>query len=333
MCRNKGKKGRKIASLTSFKDKTHQKAILISNQSEKKGIQWRATAALSRERERKGDYGEHRERKGERKRKGAVKRGERGSCQMQMTSLGEGEEEGAVWRGALQFIFSIQRAPPPLLYCPSVWQLELAMWRGEQKRACCPAWVRGRIGRHPTFKKQSQPDGPHWPNPRQNTLKLTQQFFLSTPPKPLNTRPCVWCCCKTEINHAFCNFMLFVSLKKKKTEQGTRFVPSSYATEWHFSCHAFCTLALSFIRNYSESKFSFSSARGPRNGPATRRQRGKFLSCSVQFEYKKEWLPCMFLHECKMYKQEKCMVGDFYHDCQWVVLLLERKKEIEAPRS
>lgn len=126
------KKERKIASLTSFKDKTHRKKILISHQSgEKKNIQSRATAALSRESGRKEDYGEHRERKGERKRKGAVKRGEQGSCQMQMTSLGEEEEEvgregcgggsGVMGRGeALQFIFSIQTAPPPLLYCPSV---------------------------------------------------------------------------------------------------------------------------------------------------------------------------------------------------------------------
>lgn len=58
--------------------------------------------------------------------------------------------------------------------------------------------------------------------------------------------------------------------------------------EWHFSRHAFCTLASSFIRNYSESKFSFSPARGHKNGPTTRRLRGKFLSSSIQFACKKE---------------------------------------------
>lgn len=58
--------------------------------------------------------------------------------------------------------------------------------------------------------------------------------------------------------------------------------------EWHFSRHAFCTLASSFIRNYSESKFSFSPARGHKNGPTTRRLRGTFLSSSIQFAYEKE---------------------------------------------
>lgn len=139
------------------------------------------------------------------KEKGRWREENRGPVKCRWRVLGR----GAVWRGALQFIFSIQRAPPPLLHCPSVWQLELAMWRGEQKRARCPAWVRGRIGRHPTFKKQSQPGGPQGQNLKQNTLKLTQQFFFFCVSKLLNTRLCVWCCCKTEIISAFSYFMLF----------------------------------------------------------------------------------------------------------------------------
>lgn len=115
-----------------------------------------------------------------------------------------GKGWGGCVTGALQFIFSIQRAPPPLLYCPSVWQLELAMWRGEQKRARCPAWVRGSIGRHPTFKKPSQPSSPREQNLKQNTLNLTQQFFFfQASQKLLNTWTCAWSLCNTEIIHAW----------------------------------------------------------------------------------------------------------------------------------
>lgn len=117
-----------------------------------------------------------------------MKRGERGSCQMQMTSLGvESEEEGGcngVTGGLSSLFFPFREHPPPHPFSiVLLWQLELAMWRGEQKRACCPAWVRGRIGRHPTFKKQSQPGGPQGLNLKQNTLQLTQHFFFFNLPQ------------------------------------------------------------------------------------------------------------------------------------------------------
>lgn len=94
---------------------------------------------------------------------------------------------GAVWRGALQFIFSIQKAPPPLLYCPSVWQLELAMWRGEQKRACCPAWVRGRVGRQPTFKRRAN-QAAHRDKISTRTLSNWLNTFFKASPTSLNTQ-------------------------------------------------------------------------------------------------------------------------------------------------
>lgn len=160
------------------------------------------------------------------------------------------------------------------------------MWRGEQKRARCPAWVRGRIGRHPTFKKRSQPGGSRARNLKQNTLKLTQQFSLASL-KFLNTILMYDAAAKLKWTVHFVIFLCcFCPLKQKRI--GTKSVPSLYAMEWHFSRHAFCTLASSFIRNYSESKFSFSPARGHKNGPTTRRLRGTFLSSSIQFAYEKE---------------------------------------------
>lgn len=171
---------------------------------------------------------------------------------------------GAVWRGALQFIFSIQRAPPPLLYCPSVWQLELAMWRGEQKRACCPAWVCGHIGRHhisPPPPKKSRPTrrAPRGWNLKQNTLRLTRQFY-SIPPKTLK-RVIVpsRISCKTKTVSAF-GFPLFSW--------------PQYA--WQFSRRVLCTLASANIRKLfrTQTLFSLLPARGHANahGP-----RGKFF--------------------------------------------------------
>lgn len=199
--------------------------MLISNQTGKKITQWRATAALSREREREGDYREHGERKGERERKGAVKRGEQGSCQMQMTSLGGGEGWrcdggwkgwGAVawwwrrrwWWGGLSSLFFPFREHPLLFaivpLCDSwSWQCE-----GENKnRARCPARVGGRIGRHPSLPKANQAarvGGRRGLNPKQN------------------------------MHRNWLNIFFLVFFKKD---------PPLFATEWHFSRHASCTPA------------------------------------------------------------------------------------------
>lgn len=172
---------------------------------------------------------------------------------------------GAVWRGALQFIFSIQRAPPPLLYCPSVWQLELAMWRGEQKRACCPAWVCGHIGRHhispppPPKKSRANQTGPAGMKPEAEHTPI-DSTILQHPPKTLK---CVIVpsriSCKTKTVSVF-GFPLFSW--------------PQYA--WHFSRRALCTLASANIRKLfrTQTLFSLLPARGHANahGP-----RGKFF--------------------------------------------------------
>lgn len=180
---------------------------------------------------------------------------------MQMTSRGE----GAVWRGALQFIFSIQRAPPPLLYCPSVWQLELAMWRGEQKTSLLSSlglWPhRTPLHLPPTPKKKSRANqtGPAGMKPEAEHTPI-DSTILQHPPKTLK---CVIVpsriSCKTKTVSAF-GFPLFSW--------------PQYA--WHFSRRVLCTLASANIRKLfrTQTLFSLLPARGHANahGP-----RGKFF--------------------------------------------------------
>lgn len=157
---------------------------------------------------------------------------------------------GAVWRGALQFIFSIQRAPPPLLYCPSVWQLELAMWRGEQKRACCPAWVCGHIGRHhispppPPKKSRANQTGPAGMKPEAEHTPI-DSTILQHPPKTLK---CVIVpsriSCKTKTVSAF-GFPLF--------SHGHNTLDTSHVV---LSAH----LHLQISENYSEPRRCFLSS-------------------------------------------------------------------------
>lgn len=201
-----------------------------------------------------------------------MKRGERGSCQMQMTSLGEGRRGGGevavwwggvgrvLWRGggALQFIFSIQRAPPPLLYCPSVWQLELAMWRGEQKRARCPARV--RIGRHPTFKKKKRKKAEPTRRPvgteseAEHTQTDSTFFFKSIPETPKTPDLVCDAAAKLKLSTRFCySILFFVFFRGAKIcsiltrHRVTLFTSCSPHTHWHPF----------FFRNYSESEFGF----------------------------------------------------------------------------
>lgn len=221
-----------------------------------------------------------------------MKRGERGSCQMQMTSLGvESEEEGgvAVWQGGSPvYFFHSESTPPPLLYCPSVTagvgnvkgrtKTSLLSSLGPWPHRTPPHLQKAEPTRRPTGTKS---EAEHTPTDSTIFLNLPQNW---------NTSPRVWFSSKLKLSMHFVVHAIFFLKKKDQTEKKKKKLDLSlFAMEWHFSRHAFCTLASKFIRNYSESKFSvFLPARRHKNGPTTRCHRGKFLSRSSQFEYQKE---------------------------------------------
>lgn len=136
---------------------------------------------------------------------------------------GSGVTGGGGWGGLSSLFFPFREHP--LLFsivplCDSwSWQCE-----GENKNelAVQPGSVAASDATPPS-KSLSQPGGPQGLNLKQNTLRLTQQFFFfQHPQKLLNTRPWVWCSSKTKIICAFCCFMcfLFCFLKKDYAKQG-----------------------------------------------------------------------------------------------------------------
>ena len=165
-----------------------------------------------------------------------MKRGERGSCQMQMTSPGEvGRWGGGGGGGRLSSLFfPIQRAPPsstsivPL--CDSwSWQCE-----GENKNqlavqpGSAAASGRHHHHHHPTLEKnpQSQPGGPRrdpvWSSTHSNWLNSF--LIINTPPKPppslSNTTPHTQCSCRTDTVDS--DMIFFYALKfftSSKTDQ------------------------------------------------------------------------------------------------------------------
>lgn len=184
-----------------------------------------------------------------------MKRGERGSCQMQMTSLGEGRRGGGevavwwggvgrvLWRGGgLSSLFFPFREHPLLFsivpLCDSwSWQCEgenkneLAVQPGSASDATPPSKKKKKE------KKQSQPGGPWGQNLKQNTLKLTQHFFLKASPKLLKRQTlCVMRLQNWNYPRAFVILYCFLFFLEEQ-----RFVPSSHAIEWHFSRHALHT--------------------------------------------------------------------------------------------
>ena len=161
-------------------------------------IQWRATAALSRERERERGIMESTGREKEKEKEkgrwreengGPVKcrwrvlgkgggGGRRGSCVM-----GRGRE-GVV--GGLSSLFFPFREHPLLFSIVPLGAAGRGKWEGEKKTE-----APGQPGAAPSVypptkkkkkkkkkKKQSQPGGPWGQNLKQNTLKLTQHFFF-----------------------------------------------------------------------------------------------------------------------------------------------------------
>lgn len=108
-----------------------------------------------------------------RKIKGAVKRGERGSCQMQMTSLGEG---GCVTGGSPVYFFHSESTPSSSLLSLCV-TAGVGNVKGRTKTNSLSSlglWPH----RTPPHLQIAEPTSPQGQNLKRNTLKLLQLFFF-----------------------------------------------------------------------------------------------------------------------------------------------------------
>lgn len=115
------------------------------------------------------------------------------------------------------------------------------MWRGEQKRARCPARV--RIGRHPTFRKKREKKAEPTRRPvgTESEAEYTQTdstFFFKASPKLLKHQTL---CVMRLQNWNYPRTLLFYTIFCFFFRGAKIFVPSSHAVEWHSSRHALHT--------------------------------------------------------------------------------------------
>lgn len=152
-----------------------------------------------------------------------MKRGERGSCQMQMTSLGvESKEEGgvAVWQGGspVYFFHSESTPPPPsFLYCPSV-TAGVGNVKGRTKTSLLSSLGPWPHRTPPHLQKAEPTRRPTGTKSEAEHTPTDSTIFFLTCPKSLTYEPSSVIQLQTQIIHAFCCPRFFFSLKKKKDQ-------------------------------------------------------------------------------------------------------------------
>ena len=233
-----------------------------------------------------------------------MKRGERGSCQMQMTSLGEGRWGGGevavwwggvgrvLWGGSPVYFFHSESTPSSSLLSLCV-TAGVGNVKGRTKTSSLSSPGPHRTPPHlqkkkKKKKKKKKAEPTRRPVGTESEAEHTQTdstFFFKASQKLLKRQTlCVMQLQNWNYPHTLLFYSVFCFILRGAKicsilarRRVTLFTSCSPHTHWHPNLSG-------IIQNPNSVS---SPARGHENGPTTRRLRGKFLSRGVQFEYKK----------------------------------------------